>query len=100
MPRALSWALGETSQTFPLLQPVLWLYWPCGSYYDCKTHLSNSHQGTLKREDLLLRGPGGYTAYLGPHSDIMGREIMQTWSFAFIGVEGEVPRIFGFTVYW
>ena len=26
---------------------------PCGSYYDCKTHLSNSHKGNLKKTKLI-----------------------------------------------
>lgn len=37
-------------------------------------HLSNKLQGTLERQGLLLTTPGEYTAHLGPHSRITGRE--------------------------
>ena len=43
--------LGEPQQTLHWLEPVLWWCgWSkaCGSWYDCKTHLSNNHQGTWK----------------------------------------------------
>lgn len=33
-----------------------------GSHHDSKTHLSNSHQGTLKKH-LPLKSPGGYTRH-------------------------------------
>lgn len=51
MPGALIWAptIGsEPPQTLPVLEPMLWLDPPCGSYYDCKPHLSSNYQVTLK----------------------------------------------------
>lgn len=46
----------------------------CGSYYDYKMHLSNSHQGTLKKQDLLLTSPGEYMAHPGLYRVVVGRE--------------------------
>ena len=57
----------------PPPEPVLCLDQPCGSYYDCRMRPSNNYHGTLKKQDLLLTGPGGYTACSGLHSEVMGR---------------------------
>ena len=34
-----------------------WCGWadPCGSYYDCRMHLSNNHDRTLKKQTLLFQ---------------------------------------------
>lgn len=65
---------------------------PCGSY-DCKMQLSSKHQGTLKKQDLLLMGPGGYTAHPGPHRLQVERVSMETWGPAIIGDEGKALRV-------
>lgn len=36
--------------------------------------LDYDHQGTLKWQSLLCACPGGYTACLGAHSKVLGRE--------------------------
>ena len=54
----------------------------------------------------FITGPGNYTAYLGSHSEVMGRERererepAQAWGSAFIGVKGGGLRFRGFTLYW
>lgn len=53
--------------TFSQPEPMLWPNGPCGSYYDCRTHLSNNRQGTLKRQ--VCSSP-----HLGPHSKVGERE--------------------------
>ena len=59
MPGTLTWAY-----TFCGEPTAVSLTGTCasGSYYDCKMHLSNHHQGTLKRQSLLLIGLGGCIA--------------------------------------
>ena len=41
--------LVSSPQTSPLSRPMLHPGQPCGSYYDCRTPVSNNYQGTLKR---------------------------------------------------
>lgn len=69
-PHYLWWA--PTDITEP--QQVLWLDQPYSSYYDYKTNLSNSYQGTLKKQGLLLMSSKGYTACLRAHSEFVRRE--------------------------
>ena len=97
MPGALTWAIlleAALTDISPLgasivIGPALpHLLPPCGSYYDCKTHFSKSHQRTLKKKHgLLLTGPGGYMACVEPHSEVMGRKRVRVQAWAsFIGV--------------
>lgn len=58
MPEALTWALPTViSLTKANAVAGLTLLW---SYYDCRMHLSKNHYGNLKKQGLLLIGPGGY----------------------------------------
>lgn len=67
---------------------------PCGSYQYYKMDLSNNHQGTLKKV-LSLTNPGGCTAHPRSYSgkSWVERRRALTWSSAFVGVKGGVPRI-------
>ena len=49
---------------------------------------SNQHEKTLKNKGFLLTGRGNYTAHLGPHREVAGRESGSRARAAFIGVEG------------
>lgn len=40
----------EHTQTFPPQGSMLWLDWPCGSYYDCRMHFSKNHQENLRNK--------------------------------------------------
>lgn len=62
-------------------EPMLGCTHPCGSP-DCKTHLSNTLQGTMEKQGLSLTGPGGSAPHIGltPHSDVTGRESID-WKF-------------------
>ena len=64
VPEALTWACTTPHRHFPDWSQCCNCTSPCPSYYDCKTHLSNNHLGTLKKQDLLLISPGGYMACL------------------------------------
>lgn len=55
--------------------------------------LSSNHQGTLKKQDLLLMGPGGYTHSTPRATQVAGRVSMETWGPAIIGDEGKAPRV-------
>lgn len=70
----------------------LWFLW-------LQTHLSNIHQGTLKKQDLLFTSPGGHVAHPGPHSQVTGREKERTWDSALTGNKAGVPR-FLWGHYW
>lgn len=95
--------LGEPQQTLHWLEPVLWWCgWPnaCGSWYDCKTHLSNNHQGTLKRQGLWLTSLCGLHRHItGPHSKIVGREGELTWVLPLLGSRMRYLGFLGFTLY-
>lgn len=55
-----------------------------------------------KKKGLLPTGPGNYTAHLGPHSKVTGREICESTArdLAFIGVEDEALGFLWLTFYW
>lgn len=55
-------------------QQLLWLDQPYSSYYDYKTNLSSSYQGTLKKQGLLLLSSKRYKACLRAHSEFVKRE--------------------------
>ena len=59
--------------------------------------ISATTSENFEKTGLLLIGPGGITACLGPHSEAMGeteidREREKTWGSTFLGVEGRAPR--------
>lgn len=43
---------------------------PSGSYYDSKAPFNNNHRKLKKNTGLLLKGPGNYTAQLGPQGEV------------------------------
>ena len=49
---------------------------PCGSYYDCKRHLSSNSQGILKQQSRFYRtqGHGQCMARLGSYNEVVERE--------------------------
>lgn len=58
---------------------------------DCKTHLSENHQGTWERQGLLLTSRGGYTACPLPHKKLPIERESMNLGFCFIEGEGRVP---------
>lgn len=56
--------LEGAAQTFPCPGPMLCLGNPYGSYYHHRIHFSKIPSGNFEVQDLLLPGPGRYTACL------------------------------------
>lgn len=56
------------------------------------------------KKGLLFICPGNYMAYLGPHREIMGTEMVKkgvsTWGSTFIGSEGSIVGFGGLALYW
>lgn len=46
----------------------------CDSPCNYKMPFSSNYQETEKNKGFFLAGPGNYTAYLGPHSEVLDRE--------------------------
>lgn len=79
--------------TFPYLSQCCCYTNPCVSYSDWKTHFSNDHQGTSRKE-LITHSIGGYTACPRGH-----RVRQRDLSSAFIGGGAGIgPQRFNF--YW
>ena len=74
---------------------------PCASYYDCKMHLPNNQQETMKKQGLLLTSVGEYTEYPESHGEIMGRDKV-TQVISHLGhpsiIKGELHGCDGLTV--
>ena len=60
-------------QAFPLQSQCCGWTSPCGPYYDCKMHLSNSHWGTLTKQG-FFPSPEKYMACPEPHKQVTNRK--------------------------
>lgn len=80
----------------PLDNPYRGWTGPRGSY-NCKMPLNNNCQETLGGEGFLPTGPRNYTAHLGPHRGVTGRERPHgPGVLLFL----ELARVCGLTLYW
>lgn len=75
MPGVLIWAhtTHGSPSDIPWPEATLRLDWPLWFLWQLQGILSNNHQGTLKKQGLLLRALRGYTARPGPHSTVTGK---------------------------
>ena len=79
-------------QTFPFQSQCCGWTSPCGPYYDCKTHLSNSSIGDLRQNKVssqVLKS----TRHAQSHTNRSWIERVWTWGSASMGIEGGVPNV-------